>query len=232
MDRLRLRVVIAAIGAVALAIALSGAIVVSTFSSREHSDLDDRLVARAEAAVDVNRPPPPGGAGGGQADSPRALAGPPGLRRLNQALQTGGEFARIGAGGRTLVRFGAPPPDAGWPLADEVGTIETVTVGGRRYRAIALPTRTPMFGGPARLEVATALAPLESRISGCAPVSPCSARSGSSSRVGPRGCSSGSRCARWSGCAAPRPGWRAPATWRRACPPAKTPARSTTSPAR
>ena len=163
MRSLRSRVVLAAVGAVALAIALTGTVVVSTFSSRERGDLDRQLRQRADAVLQANAPPPGAPVPAARPANPN---GPVALQRLNAALQSGGELARFVIDGATRLQFGARPPrNAPWPVASAVGTVQTVTVKGLRYRALSLPLRSPPGGGSGELQVATPLASVESRIS-------------------------------------------------------------------
>src|SRR5439155_792113 len=85
-------------------------------------------------------------------------------RKLNAALQSGGELARFVVDGATRLQFGArPPTGVPWPVAPDAGRPETVTVGGHRYRALSLPLRAPPGGGSGTLQVATPLASVESR---------------------------------------------------------------------
>src|SRR4051794_39276126 len=162
MRSLRARVVLAAVGAVAIALALTVVVVVSTFSSRERRDLDRELVGRAQAVLDANRPAP----GAPPGLRPANPNGPPGLQRLNAALQSGGELARFVIDGATRLQFGARPPrGVAWPVASGTGHVETVSEGGVRYRAISLPLLRPPGGGSGELQVATPLTHVESRIS-------------------------------------------------------------------
>ena len=175
LGSLRTRVVIAAVCAVALALAIAGTVVVSTFSSRERDDLDRQLVGRANAVLQANAPVPgqPVPARGPATSNgpvptrgPANPNGPPFLRRLNSALQSGGELARFEVGGRTILQFGArPTPGVPWPVPSRADSVETVTVKGVRYRAFARKLRNPPGGGSGQLQVATPLKDVESRIS-------------------------------------------------------------------
>jgi two-component system, OmpR family, sensor histidine kinase PrrB len=74
-------------------------------------------------------------------------------------LTATGSSLRLTLGGRVLLDTGAPPP-AHPRLRQGLQTFES---RGRRYRAYVTPLRDPGLGGLARLEVVSALAPLESR---------------------------------------------------------------------
>jgi two-component system sensor histidine kinase PrrB len=163
---LRMRVVLAAVAAVAIAIAVTGVVLVSTFSSREHRDLDRQLLARAHAVGALNAPAAPGARPRPGSPPPR-LSISPALARINQALQTGGELARFVHDGVVDVQFGARPKrGVPWPEASRPSHLETVTVGGEDYRAYTLtPPRGAPASGNGRLEVATPLRDVEDRIS-------------------------------------------------------------------
>ena len=166
MRSLRARVVLGAVAAVAVAIAVSGAILVSTFSAREHRDLDRQLEARAHAVGALNAPGPPG-AQPQAGRPPGRLQISPRFARISQALQSGGDLARFVHGGDVVdFQFGArPKPGVPWPEASRPNYIETVTVGGQDYRALTFvpPGRAAPGGGA--LQVATPLHDVEGRIS-------------------------------------------------------------------
>lgn len=193
MRTLRARVAAAGVLAVAIALAAVGIAVVSTFSNTERDQLDKRLTDRAQAAREALGPPgagPPGDARGAPPQGgpppvvprrflPRGAApggaprfpgreGPPdATRQLDEALARGAESARIVVGGRVLSTFGAPTPSAGFPEAGNVGAVETVSSGGKRYRSLTLEGRVRMGTGAARdaqLQVAAPLGEVDERI--------------------------------------------------------------------
>jgi two-component system sensor histidine kinase PrrB len=170
MTSLRTHVAIAAMAAVAVTLAAVLFVVVSSFSSGERRDLDQHLLERAHAIQQAAggppraQPPPPGGAPPprGQAPLGASLS-----RRVEQAVAQGGETARLLHGSNVVDVFGAPAPKAGFPAPRATGTVETVTVGGVGFRAIALDVNTRTDAGEEvldRLEVASPTADVEGRI--------------------------------------------------------------------
>jgi two-component system sensor histidine kinase PrrB len=134
--------------ALVLAIVLlaAGALASHYAASSERAALDDRLertavLSRVTAVAAVNDELP-------ESD-----------KRLDDVLTATGSSLRLTLGGRVLLDTGAPPPSR--PRLRQ--GLQTFESGGRRYRAYVTPLRDPGLGGLARLEVVTALAPLEHR---------------------------------------------------------------------
>jgi two-component system, OmpR family, sensor histidine kinase PrrB len=135
--------------ALVLAIVLlaAGALASHYAASSERAALDDRLertavLSRVTAVAAVNDELP-------ESD-----------KRLDDVLTATGSSLRLTLGGRVLLDTGAPPPSR--PRLRQ--GLQTFESGGRRYRAYVTPLRDPGLGGLARLEVVTALGPLEHRL--------------------------------------------------------------------
>jgi two-component system, OmpR family, sensor histidine kinase PrrB len=131
---------------VAVVLLAAGAIASHYVASSERAALDDRLERTAELS------------------RPTALAAvndelPDSDKRLDDVLSATGTSLRLTLGGRVLLDTGAPPP-ARPRLRRGLQTFESA---GRRYRAFVTPLRDPALGSLARLEVVSALAPLEHR---------------------------------------------------------------------
>jgi signal transduction histidine kinase len=131
---------------VAVLLLAAGAVASHYVASSERAALDDRLERTAElsrvtalAAIQEGLPDPD--------------------RRLDDVLSASGTSLRLTLGGRVVLDTGAPP--AARPrLRPGLQTFES---GGRRFRAYVTALRDPGLGGLARLEVVSALAPLEHR---------------------------------------------------------------------
>jgi two-component system, OmpR family, sensor histidine kinase PrrB len=130
----------------AVVLLVAGALASHYAAESERAALDDRLkrtaeLSRATAIAAVNDELP-------ENDS-----------RLDAVLTATGSSLRLTLGGRVLLDTGAPPP-----LRPRLRQgLQTFESGGRRYRAYVTPLRDPGLGGLARLEVVSALAPLERR---------------------------------------------------------------------
>jgi two-component system sensor histidine kinase PrrB len=131
---------------VAVLLLAAGAVASHYVASSERAALDDRLertaeLSRVTALAAVNDELPGND------------------KRLDAVLSATGSSLRLTLAGRVLLDTGAPPP-ARPRLRRGLQTFES---GGRRYRAYVTPLRDPGLGGLARLEVVSALAPLEHR---------------------------------------------------------------------
>jgi two-component system, OmpR family, sensor histidine kinase PrrB len=131
---------------VAVLLLAAGAVALHYVASSERAALDDRLertaeLSRVTAIAAVNDELPEND------------------RRLDAVLSATGSSLRLTLGGRVLLDTGAPPPAR--PRLRR--GLQTFEAGGRRYRAFVTPLRDPGLGGLARLEVVSALAPLEHR---------------------------------------------------------------------
>jgi two-component system sensor histidine kinase PrrB len=127
-------------------LAAAGAIASHYVASSERAALDDRLektveLSRATAVAAVNDELPEND------------------KRLDAVLSATGSSLRLTLGGRVLLDTGAPPPKH--PRLHR--GLQTFTSAGKRYRAYVTSLSDPGLGGLARLEVVTALAPLEKR---------------------------------------------------------------------
>jgi two-component system sensor histidine kinase PrrB len=134
--------------ALVLAVVLlaAGAVASHYAASSERAALDDRLKRTAELS---------------RATALAAVQAelPDNDRRLDAVLSATRSSLRLTLGGRVLLDTGAPPPAR--PLLRR--GLQTFESGGQRYRAYVTTLRDPGLGGLARLEVVTALAPLERR---------------------------------------------------------------------
>ncbi|HWI07386.1 MAG TPA: HAMP domain-containing sensor histidine kinase [Solirubrobacteraceae bacterium] len=132
-----------------LAVVLAGAgIVVSDYVDRSERDaLDDRLKRTAELSRET-----------ALAAVQREL--PSGDRRLDNVLSATGTSLRLLIDNRQLLTSGRPPPPGRPPPRAGLSTFEA---GGERYRTYAISLDA--LGGLARLEVTTALRPLENKLS-------------------------------------------------------------------
>lgn len=183
---IRTRVTIAASAAVALALIAGGVLIVTTFSQRERSRLDQELerrasgpAARAPALRLALRPPrrgeegpppvtaaPPHEGARGEGPPNRAAPpigdGPPGL------LAESGSFVRV-IRGNTVVRAAGDVPEDELPIPDGPG-FETVEAGGRKWRTLTVEPPTPRGleaaggGSISRAQFAVDLEPVEDRI--------------------------------------------------------------------
>ena len=148
--------------AVALTLALVLLIVVSTFAANEREGVDRDLLARADATLAAAKGPPPRR---GQRQPPPVATSL--ARRVEQSVAQGGESARLIDGGGVFDTFGAAVPQAGFPAPRGTGEIQTVTVGGVRYRAVAFGVDARVDAGgrrTMRLEIAKPLAEAEQSI--------------------------------------------------------------------
>jgi two-component system sensor histidine kinase PrrB len=131
---------------VAVVLLAAGAVASHYVASSERAALDDRLERTAElsrvtalATIQEGLPDPD--------------------RRLDDVLSASGTSLRLTLGGRVVLDTGAPP--AARPRLRR--GLQTFDSGGKRYRAYVTALRDPGLGGLARLEVVSALAPLEHR---------------------------------------------------------------------
>jgi signal transduction histidine kinase len=135
------------IALVLAAILLVAGVIASRYvASSERAALDDRLERTAELS------------------RPTAVAAvndelPDNDKRLDAVLSATGSSLRLTLAGRVLLDTGAPPPQR--PRLRR--GLQTFESGGKRYRAYVTSLHDPGLGGLARLEVVTALAPLEAR---------------------------------------------------------------------
>src|SRR4051794_23521053 len=143
---LRGRIVLAAVGAVAICGILAGGLLIAVIQRDGRNRLDDELRQRAEQIL---RRPPDRGAYGRN--------GPGGGEPL---LRGSGTFAQVAYGGQVVERTGdvpASPPDV--PRDDG---FKTVSIDGRPWRSL---TFTVGEVGSPRLQVLSSLAPVEQRVS-------------------------------------------------------------------
>ena len=147
---LRARVTLVATLAVALALGVSGVIIVASFASHERSSVDRDL--RARTPLRELRVPAPG---------PGIERGPPGPPR---ALSEGsGSFVRVLSGKQVLTQEGDVPAE-GFPVPPDEG-LETVRADGREWRTLTVaPRGPPGRRAHARIQVAQDLSPVEERI--------------------------------------------------------------------
>jgi signal transduction histidine kinase len=131
---------------VAVLLLAAGAVALHYVASSERAALDDRLERTAElsrvtalATIQEGLPDPD--------------------RRLDDVLSASGTSLRLTLGGRVVLDTGAPP--VARPRLRR--GLQTFDSGGKRYRAYVTALRDPGLGGLARLEVVSALAPLEHR---------------------------------------------------------------------
>ncbi|HEY7620066.1 MAG TPA: HAMP domain-containing sensor histidine kinase [Solirubrobacteraceae bacterium] len=146
MRSLRGRLTLGVALVLAAILLVAGVIASRYVASSERAALDDRLERTAELS------------------RPTAVAAvndelPDNDKRLDAVLSATGSSLRLTLAGRVLLDTGAPPP-AHPRLRRGLQTFESA---GERYRAYVTPLRDPGLGGLARLEVVTALAPLEAR---------------------------------------------------------------------
>ena len=146
MRSLRGRLTLGVALVVAVLLLAAGAVASHYVASSERAALDDRLERTAElsrvtalATIQEGLPDPD--------------------RRLDDVLSASGTSLRLTLGGRVVLDTGAPP--AARPRLRR--GLQTFDSGGKRYRAYVTALRDPGLGGLARLEVVSALAPLEHR---------------------------------------------------------------------
>jgi two-component system sensor histidine kinase PrrB len=157
---LRGRVAFAATLAVALVLAIVGAVVVASFAERERARIDDSLRARPAPPIlravgggrtAIPLPPPPDGESRRPFERPAERPppfGPP-------ALRPRGEFVRLIVGTAAARSVDAPE---GLPLLPGPG-LRTLRLGERSYRSLARP-----IAQHALLEVGVDLGPVQQRI--------------------------------------------------------------------
>ena len=146
MRSLRGRLTLGVALVVAVLLLAAGAVASHYVASSERAALDDRLERTAElsrvtalATIQEGLPDPD--------------------RRLDDVLSASGTSLRLTLGGRVVLDTGAPP--AARPRLRR--GLQTFESGGKRYRAYVTALRDPGLGGLARLQVVSALAPLEHR---------------------------------------------------------------------
>ena len=161
MARLRTRVVLAALLALAVTMAVSGIVVVSSFASRERRNLDNQLV---KGAIEAERETKPAPQTVQPSDTVRGAPGGRDAERLAQTLTESGEMAELVQGTTTIATYGAPIPHGGFPAAHGINHLETVTVEGRHFRSINVPAGAPAARQAALMELAAPLGPIEARI--------------------------------------------------------------------
>jgi two-component system, OmpR family, sensor histidine kinase PrrB len=154
---LRGRVALAALAAAAVVVAMAGTALIATAGKDERRDLDQQLERRARGFG-----PGPPGLGARFGGSEQLLAG-------------SDEFVRLIRDGEVVLEFGGGPEGGELPLPDKTG-FDTVEVDGESWRTFTEGPPGPPPGAPGdgdgppggresgRVQVATSLGPLESRV--------------------------------------------------------------------
>jgi signal transduction histidine kinase len=143
---LRARIVMAAVGAVAICGILAGGLLLAAIQRDGRNRVDDDL--RQRAAQILRRPPDRDAYG---------RRGPGGGEPL---LRGSGTFAQVAYGGQVVERTGDVPESP--PAVPREDGFETVDVDGEPWRSL---TFTVGEVGSPRLEVLSSLAPVEQRVS-------------------------------------------------------------------
>jgi two-component system sensor histidine kinase PrrB len=143
---LRGRIVLAAVGAVAICGILAGGLLLAIIQRDGRNRVDDELRQRAEQIL--RRPPD------------RDAYGHRGPRGGEPLLRGSGTFAQVAYGGQVVDRTGdVPASPPGVPRDDG---LTTVSIDGEPWRSL---TFTVTNAGGARLQVLSSLAPVEERVS-------------------------------------------------------------------